>query len=70
MLNQVLILSVSVVRITFLSSLCITGLVNQTYLQLETLLTQISLSFQLEDSKRLFIYTLVIAINAKTARTS
>ena len=31
-------------------------MVNPTYLQLETLVTQISLRFQLEDSKRLFIY--------------
>jgi hypothetical protein len=45
---------------------CCVQLVNQTYLQLETLLTQISLRFRLEDSKRLFIYTTLF--NARTAR--
>jgi hypothetical protein len=39
-------------------------LADQTYLQLETLLTQISLSYRLEDTTRLSIYTNVKVISA------
>jgi len=51
-------------------SIYIAGLANQTYLQLETLVTHISHRFRLEDSEYPFVYTNLIVINAKTVKTS